>query len=111
MTIIIEGNCDASDQCVDLASREISNGNLEKAEKLLLKGLKLYPKNRKAELILEKLKSGKFNTTKTSSSASSNGNSTDGTHRRRPAAPKENEPKLGEDYNQDQIEIIHKIKK
>lgn len=30
-------NIEASEQCVDVASREIGNGNLEKAEKLLNK--------------------------------------------------------------------------
>ncbi|KAG5681715.1 hypothetical protein PVAND_011125 [Polypedilum vanderplanki] len=108
---IIEGNIDASEQCVDLASKEISNGNLEKAEKLLLKALKLYPTNRKAELILEKLKAGRFNT-KTSNGSTTTGNN-DGIHqRRRPTtAPKADEPKLGEDYTQEQLEIVQKIKK
>lgn len=30
-------NIEASEQCVDVASREIGNGNIEKAEKLLTK--------------------------------------------------------------------------
>jgi hypothetical protein len=108
---IIEGNVDASEQCVDLASKEISNGNLEKAEKLLVKALKLYPSNKKAELILEKLKAGKFN--EKSKSTNSAKTSTDGVHqRRRPAtAPKHEEPKLGEDYTQEQLETVQKIKK
>jgi hypothetical protein len=111
---IIEGNVDASEQCVDLASREIANGNLEKAERLLIKGLKLCPTNRKAELILEKLKAGRFSTKTSSSSSNGTGAAgSDGMHqRRRPTtAPKPEEPKLGEDYTQEQMEIIQKIKK
>lgn len=108
---IIEGNVDASEQCVDLASKEISNGNLEKAEKLLVKALKLYPSNKKAELILEKLKAGKFD--ERSQTKSSAKTTTDGIHqRRRPTtAPKHEEPKLGEDYTQEQLETVQKIKK
>jgi hypothetical protein len=109
---IIEGNIDASEQCVEVASREIQNGNLEKAEKLLLKALKLYPTNRKAEIILEKLKAGKFNP-KTPTSNGNSTSSTDGAHqRRRPTtAPKPEEPKLGEDYTQEQLVTVQKIKK
>lgn len=110
---IIEGNVDASEQCVDLASKEISNGNLEKAEKLLVKALKLYPSNKKAELILEKLKAGKFNERSKSTNSAKTSTTTDGVHqRRRPTtAPKHEEPKLGEDYTQEQLETVQKIKK
>lgn len=39
-------NIEASEQCVDVASREIGSGNLEKAEKLLNKvSEKIYEKN------------------------------------------------------------------
>lgn len=109
---IIEGNIDASEQCVDLASREISNGNLEKAEKLLVKAIKLYPNNKKAQLILEKLKDGKFNP-KPSATGHSSSSSSDGMHqRRRPTtAPKADDPKLGEDYTQEQLEMVQKLKK
>jgi DnaJ family protein B protein 12 len=108
---IIEGNVDASEQCVDLASKEISNGNLEKAEKLLVKALKLYPSNKKAELILEKLKAGRFNDRSQAKGTAKT--TTDGLHqRRRPTtAPKVEEPKLGEDYTQEQLETVQKIKK
>ena len=108
---IIEGNVDASEQCVDLASKEISNGNLEKAEKLLVKALKLCPSNKKAELILEKLKAGKFNDRSQAKGTAKT--TTDGIHqRRRPtSAPKVEEPKLGEDYTQEQLETVQKIKK
>lgn len=107
---VIEGNVDASDQCVDLASREIRGGNLEKAEKLLIKALKLYPKNETAARLLEKLKAGDFDKKTTTGSHSTT--STDGAQRRRPhTAPKPEEPKLGEDYTQDQLEMVSKLKK
>jgi tetratricopeptide (TPR) repeat protein len=104
---VIEGNTDASDQCYDLASREIRAGNFEKAEKLLNKALKLYPSNKRAELLLEKLKAGDFN----KSSASPTGS--DNSARRRPttAPPKPEEPKLGEDYTAQQLEMVTKLKK
>lgn len=105
---VIEGNVDASDQCYDLASKEIRGGNLEKAEKLLTKAINLYPKNLKAEALLSKLKSGAFDTRPTS-----NATSTDGIPRKRPStAPKKpDEPKLGEDYTQDQLDIVTKLKR
>jgi hypothetical protein len=105
MTII---NIDASEQCYDLASNEIRAGNFPKAEKLLDKALKFYPENTKAEILLRKLKAGEFNKT------SGNGTSgSDGVHRRRPAtAPtKPDEPKLGEDYTQEQLEMVQKLKR
>lgn len=105
---IIEGNVDASEQCYDLASTYIRSGNFEKAEKLLEKALKLCPSNKKAELLQQKLKAGDF-----SSRTSSNNTSTDGVPRRRPAtAPtKPEEPKLGEDYTSEQLEMVTKLKK
>lgn len=105
---IIEGNIDASEQCYDLASTYIRNGNFEKAEKLLEKALKLYPSNKKAEILQKKLKDGDFN-----NRTGTNTSSTDGVHRRRPttAPSKADEPKLGEDYTGDQLEMVTKLKK
>lgn len=103
---VINANIDASEQCCDLAAREIRNGNFEKAEKLLNKALKLYPDNQKADILLEKIKRGDYNRT------TSNAKSADGIPRRRPAtASKPDEPKLGEDYTQDQLEMVSKLKK
>lgn len=104
---VIEGNVDSSEQCYDLASSEIRSGNFEKAEKLLLKAIKLYPKNTKAGILLSKLKAGDF-----ASRASGNSSGSDGPQRRKPStAPKPEEPKLGEDYTVDQLEIVKKLKK
>lgn len=105
---VIEANIDASEQCYDLAFREIRGGNFEKAEKLLNKSLKLYPSNSKAEILLGKLKAGDF-----SARASANTSSTDGAYRRKPstAPSKPEEPKLGEDYTQEQLEMVTKLKK
>lgn len=103
---IIEGNVDASEQCYDLASTYIRQGNFEKAEKLLEKALKLYPSNKKAEILQKKLKDGEF-------ANRSNSSSTDSAPRRRPttAPSKPEEPKLGEDYTSDQLEMVTKLKK
>ena len=104
---VIEGNVDASEQCYDLASREIRNGNFEKAEKLLNKALKLCPSNKKSEILLQKLKAGDFDSQK-----KTNATTTDGIPRRRPGtAPKPEEPRLGEDYTSDQLEMVTKLKK
>lgn len=98
-------NIDASEQCYELATTYIRSGNLEKAEKLLEKSLKLHP-NEKAKILQQKLKAGDFN--KASGAAPS-----DGIHqRKRPAAaPKPEEPKLGEDYTKEQLEMVTKLKK
>lgn len=105
---VIEGNIDASEQCYDLASQHIRSGNFEKAETYLNKALKLCPSNKKAETLLLKLKAGDFD-----SSKKSNTTSTDGIHRRRPptSAAKPEEPKLGEDYTAEQLEMVTKLKK
>lgn len=102
---IIEGNVDASEQCYDLASTYIRQGNFEKAEKLLEKALKLCPSNRKAETLQKKLKDGEF--------ASHANTNTDSAPRRRPttAPSKPEEPRLGEDYTSDQLEMVTKLKK
>lgn len=104
---IIEGNVDASEQCYDLASTYIRSGNFEKAEKLLEKALKLCPSNKKAELLQSKLKAGDF------SNRTSGNTSSDGAHQRRKptSAPKPEEPKLGEDYTSEQLEMVTKLKK
>lgn len=98
---------DASEQCYDLAKSEIRNRNFIKAEKLLDKSLRLYPSNKQAEILLAKLKAGDFAAT-----AGSNSSGSDGARRRPPTAPsKPEEPKLGEDYTQDQLELVTKFKK
>lgn len=104
---VIEGNVDASEQCYDLASREIRAGNFEKAEKLLNKALKLCPSNSKADILLKKLKAGDF-----ANRTSGNASGSDGASRRRPTtAPKPEEPRLGEDYTSEQVEMVTKLKK
>lgn len=101
-------NIDASEQCYDLAKAEIRIKNYAKAEKLLLKSLQLYPQNNSSQILLDKLKAGDF-----VNNTGSNSSSSDGVPRRRPAtAPtKPDEPKLGEDYTQDQLEMVSKLKK
>jgi len=68
----------------------------------------LYPSNKKAEILLQKLKAGDFDSQK-----KANASSTDSFPRRRPAATssKPEEPKLGEDYTSDQLEMVTKLKK
>lgn len=47
----IEGNKDESDKCIEIAQSAFSAGNIEKAEKFLLKAERLYPTARAKELL------------------------------------------------------------
>ncbi|KAL4714791.1 hypothetical protein ACJJTC_002650 [Scirpophaga incertulas] len=47
----IEGNKDEADKCIDIAQNAFSAGNVEKAEKFLLKAERLYPSTRAKELL------------------------------------------------------------
>lgn len=99
---------DGSEQYYDRASSEIRSGNLKKAEESLNKAIKLYPSNSKAKTLLEQLQAGKF-----SNGTSENSSSNEGGTRKRPttAPSKPAEPKLGEDFTQDQLEMVTKLKK
>lgn len=103
---VIEGNIDASEQCYDSASCEIRNGNLEKAEKLLNRALKLYPKNSKAEALLLKLQKGAFDKMSASDSSSAARKRSSAT-----STKKADEPKLGEDYTQEHVDVVTNLKK
>ncbi|XP_028161032.1 dnaJ homolog subfamily B member 14-like [Ostrinia furnacalis] len=47
----IEGNKDEADKCLEIAQSAFSSGNVEKAEKFLLKAERLYPTPRAKELL------------------------------------------------------------
>lgn len=47
----IEGNKDEADRCIEIAQNAFSSGNIEKAEKFLIKAEKLYPSPRAKELL------------------------------------------------------------
>lgn len=47
----IEGNKDEADRCIQIAQNAFSSGNIDKAEKFLLKAEKLYPTTRAKELL------------------------------------------------------------
>lgn len=98
---VIEGNKDEAEKCIEVASREIKNGNLERAEKFLKKAETLYPSTQ-AKKLLSQLRSGSFASTKTES------NATENVHRRRPT---QEEPKLDVDYTKEQLEVVVKLKK
>lgn len=47
----IEGNKDEADKCIEIAQSAFSAGNVEKAEKFLLKAERLYPTARAKDLL------------------------------------------------------------
>ncbi|CAG5037338.1 unnamed protein product [Parnassius apollo] len=47
----IEGNKDEADKCIEIAQNAFSAGNVEKAERFLLKAERLYPTPRAKELL------------------------------------------------------------
>ena len=103
---VIEGNKDESEKCIEVACREIKTGNLERAEKFLKKAETLYPSN-KAKILLTQLQAGAF-------AANANGGAKEDAEsvpRRRPTAPKPEEPKLDVDYTSLQLEMVTKLKK
>jgi DnaJ homolog subfamily B member 12 len=51
LKMTIEGNKDDADKCIEIAQSAFSIGNVEKAEKFLLKAERLYPTPRAKELL------------------------------------------------------------
>lgn len=47
----IEGNKDEADRCIEIAQNAFSSGNVEKAERFLIKAEKLYPSPRAKDLL------------------------------------------------------------
>lgn len=99
-------NKEAAEDCVEKAVSYLSEGKIEKAEKLLNKSLSLHHTKR-AEELLEKIKCGAY-TKRTSS-----GNVSDEGIRQRPNAnqsPKA-ETKIEAEYTPEQLEAVKRIKK
>ncbi|XP_065084671.1 dnaJ homolog subfamily B member 14-like [Ochlerotatus camptorhynchus] len=100
-------NSEAAVQCVVRAVSYLSEGKIEKAEKLLTKSLGLHP-TKQAEELLEKIRSGAY--TKRASS----GNASDDGLRQRPAAESSTakaDSGSEADYTPEQLEAVKRIKK
>lgn len=103
----MDGNKDEAERCIEIAIKALSEGKIERADKFLRKAESLFPTQRAKDL-LSKLK------TTPNTGGSDTGNTTDGVHQRkransgsRNAKAESSEP----EYNNDQLEIVKKIKK
>lgn len=101
-------NREAAEDCVEKAVAYLSEGKIEKAEKLLTRSLTLHPTKR-AEELLEKIKCGAY--TKRASS----GNASDDGLRQRPTASGSSTAKAESgseaEYTPEQLEAVKRIKK
>ncbi|XP_055607036.1 dnaJ homolog subfamily B member 14-like [Uranotaenia lowii] len=98
-------NKEAAEDCVEKAVSYLSEGKIEKAEKLLNKSINLHPTKR-AEELLEKIKCGAY--TKRSGS----GNTSDeGVRQRATAGAAKAESASEADYTPEQLEAVKRIKK
>lgn len=103
-------NKEAAEDCVEKAVSYLSEGKIEKAEKLLTKSISLHPTKR-AEDLLEKIKCGAY-----TKKASSSGNTSDDGLRQRATAGSAGQSAKAEqaaeaDYTAEQLEAVKRIKK
>ncbi|XP_058452844.1 dnaJ homolog subfamily B member 14 [Malaya genurostris] len=99
-------NKEAAEDCVERAVAYLSEGKIEKAEKLLTKSLSLHPLKR-AEELLEKIKCGAYTKRATSGNASDEG------VRQRPTASQGSKAETATEaeYTAEQLEAVKRIKK
>ncbi|XP_058823899.1 dnaJ homolog subfamily B member 14 [Topomyia yanbarensis] len=99
-------NKEAAEDCVERAVSYLSEGKIEKAEKLLAKSLSLHPLKR-AEELLEKIKCGAYTKKATS------GNTSDDGVRQRPTAGQggKADSATEAEYTTEQLEAVKRIKK
>jgi len=99
-------NREEAERCVELAIKALSEGKIDRADKLLRKSLQMFP-TQKAKELLSKLK-----TTPNSGTADAPPMADEGLHQRRNAAPGSPKPEKEEPkFSSDQLEIVKKIKK
>lgn len=98
----IEGNKDEADRCIDIAQNAFSSGNIEKAEKFLIKAEKLYPSPRAKEL-LTLIRSG--STPSSSKKTPPSTPSTEDVRRRK--APTHSTSQR--EYTSDQLEAVRRV--
>ncbi|EDS39752.1 conserved hypothetical protein [Culex quinquefasciatus] len=99
-------NKEAAEDCVEKAVSYLSEGKIEKAEKLLTKSITLHPTKR-AEELLEKIKCGAY-----TKRASSGNTSDDGVRQRATAGQSAKpEPAAEPEYSPEQLEAVKRIKK
>lgn len=100
----IEGNKDEADKCIEIAQIAFSMGNIEKAEKFLLKAERLYPTARAKELLTRVRAAGATGSVPKRSPPSSP--NSEEVRRRKP--PTHQAPQR--EYTQEQVDAVRRIK-
>lgn len=99
----IEGNKDEAEKCIEIAQTAFSAGNVEKAERFLLKAERLYPTARAKELLVRVKAAGPSTTSRQATPPSS---PTDDLRKRK--APTHQAPQR--EYTAEQLEAVRRIK-
>ncbi|XP_014371160.2 dnaJ homolog subfamily B member 14 [Papilio machaon] len=100
----IECNKDDADRCIEIAQNALSAGNIEKAERFLLKAERLYPTTRAKELLSRLRAAGNAG----AASKRSPPNSPSAEDVRRRKSPSDQPPQR--EYTQEQLEAVRRIK-
>ncbi|XP_068625977.1 dnaJ homolog subfamily B member 14 [Battus philenor] len=98
----IEGNKDEADRCIEIAQNAFSAGNVEKAERFLLKAERLYPTTRAKELLTRVRATAPSGAPKRSPPSTP---SAEEIRRRKP--PSHQAPQR--EYTQDQLDAVRRI--
>ncbi|XP_035217586.1 dnaJ homolog subfamily B member 14-like [Stegodyphus dumicola] len=109
----MDGNKDESERCISIAQKYINEGDRSKALKFLYKAERLYPSQRAKDLIelLEKLSDSAGDNSHASRERSSSYDRTQTRARSSSARRRTATAKPAEDYTEDQLEAVQKIKK
>lgn len=99
----IECNKDDADRCIEIAQNALSAGNIEKAERFLLRAERLYPTARAKELLIRLRAAGNAGAPPKRSPP----NSPSAEEVRRRKTPSHQPPQR--EYTQDQLEAVRRI--
>lgn len=100
----IEGNKDEAEKCIIVARAALKFGNIEKAEKFLLKAERLYPTTRAKELLARVRAAGPSTSTPQSASTTPESSAEDIRKRK---TPTHTTPQR--EYSQEQLEAVRRI--
>lgn len=98
----IEGNKDEADRCLDIAQIAFTAGNIEKAERFLLKAERLYPSARAKELLVRVRAAGPGTNNKRTPPSSPSAEDL-----RRRKVPSHSTPQR--EYSSEQLEAVRRI--
>lgn len=102
LKMTIEGNKDEAEKCITVARNYIKFGNMEKAEKFLLKAERLYPTPKSKELLARVRSAGPSTSSPQSATPES---STEDVRKRK--TPTHTTPQR--EYSQDQVDAVRRI--